>query len=120
MKGSSREIGGGGGGGREEERGNCNRYKPTFPSLPSTMYSSCYLTKSRRVVNNVSCNFSQEGYAQAVQFLLDKGAVINAQDKNRRTGNVGMSFLFWILVFISKFYCYLVNSVADFNKMRGT
>lgn len=84
------------------------------------MYSSCYLTKSRRVVNNVSCNFSQEGHAQTVQFLLDKGAVKNTQDKNGRTGNVGMSFLFWILVFISKFYCYLVNSVADFNKMRGT
>ena len=47
----------------------------------------------------MSCNFSQEGYAQTVQFLLDKGAVINAQDKNGRTGNVSMSFLFWILVF---------------------
>ena len=68
----------------------------------------------------MSCNFSQEGHAQTVQFLRDKGAVINTQDKNGRTGNVGMSFLFWILVFISKFYCYLVNSVADFNKMRGT
>ena len=51
----------------------------------------------------MSCNFSQEGHAQTVQFLLDKGAVINRQDKNGRTGNVGMSFLFWILVFISKF-----------------
>ena len=63
------------------------------------MYSSCYLTQSRRVVNNVSCNFSQDGHAQTVQFLLDKGAVINTQDKNGRTGNVGMSFSFWILVF---------------------
>ena len=47
----------------------------------------------------MSCNFSQEGYAQTVQFLLVKGAVLNTQDKNGRTGNVGMSFLFWILVF---------------------
>ena len=30
----------------------------------------------------------QEGHAQTLQYLLDKGAVINKQDKNGRTGKI--------------------------------
>lgn len=41
-----------------------------------------FTEKSRKTPLHLA---AKEGYAQTVQFLLDKGAVINRQDKNGRT-----------------------------------